>query len=148
MQISARTGSSSEESRARILTAAKAIYEQNGTRGTTTREVAERAGVNEATLFRHFGNKQALLAAMREGACPVAVFESVLASLTGDLPSSDGMFMRLGPVITPSGHADTYRYKSSSRSRLRSCCPSNGPAPVSGERRCVPSACVSLHRRW
>jgi len=85
MQTSARPGSSSEETRARIIAAAQRIYEQNGTRGTTTREVAERAGVNEATLFRHFGNKQALLHAMREGACPLVVFESVLASLTGDL---------------------------------------------------------------
>jgi AcrR family transcriptional regulator len=87
MQASARSGSSAEETRARIIAAAKAIYEQNGTRGTTTREVAERAGVNEATLFRHFGNKHALLIAMREGACSLAVFESVLASLTGELRS-------------------------------------------------------------
>jgi AcrR family transcriptional regulator len=87
MQTSARPGSSSEDTRARIIAAAKAIYEQNGTRGTTTREVAERAGVNEATLFRHFGNKHALLQAMRETACPLAVFESVLASLGGDLRS-------------------------------------------------------------
>ena len=85
MQTTARPGSSAEETRGRILAAAKAIYEQNGTRGTTTREVAERAGVNEATLFRHFGNKHALLQAMRETACPLAVFESVLASLGDDL---------------------------------------------------------------
>jgi AcrR family transcriptional regulator len=85
MQTSTRPGSSSEETRARIIAAAKLIYEQNGTRGTTTREVAERAGVNEATVFRHFGNKQALLAAMREGACALAIFESVLASRSGDL---------------------------------------------------------------
>src|SRR5664279_3183512 len=88
MQTTARPGSSAEETRARILAAAKAIYEQNGTRGTTTREVAERAGVNEATVFRHFGNKHALLVAMRESACPVAVFESVLASLGDDLTSN------------------------------------------------------------
>jgi AcrR family transcriptional regulator len=86
MQTTARPGSSAEDTRARIIAAAKAIYEQNGTRGTTTREVAERAGVNEATLFRHFGNKHALLQAMRESACPLAVFESVLASLSGELP--------------------------------------------------------------
>ena len=58
-----------EETRARILAAAREIFERNGTRGTTTREVAERAGVNEATLFRHFGSKRALLDAMREQAC-------------------------------------------------------------------------------
>jgi AcrR family transcriptional regulator len=84
MHTSARPGSSSEETRSRILAAARAIYEQNGTRGTTTREVAERAGVNEATLFRHFGSKNALLQAMREGACSVHLFESQLALLTGD----------------------------------------------------------------
>jgi AcrR family transcriptional regulator len=88
MQTTARPGSPADETRARILAAARAIYEQNGTRGTTTREVAERAGVNEATLFRHFGNKHALLQAMRESACPLAVFESVLASLSGDLASN------------------------------------------------------------
>jgi AcrR family transcriptional regulator len=85
MQTTARHGSPAEDTRTRILAAAKAIYEKNGTRGTTTREVAERAGVNEATVFRHFGNKHALLVAMRENACPLAVFESVLASLGGDL---------------------------------------------------------------
>lgn len=85
MQTTARLGSSSEETRARILAAAKEVYELNGTRGTTTRLVAERAGVNEATLFRHFGSKQALLSAMREGACSVPFIEAVLASLSGDL---------------------------------------------------------------
>jgi len=81
----ARPGSPAEDTRTRILLAAKELYEQNGTRGTTTREVAERAGVNEATLFRHFGNKHALLIAMREQSCGLAYFESVMASLTGDL---------------------------------------------------------------
>jgi AcrR family transcriptional regulator len=80
-----RPGSSAEETRARILAAAKEVYEQNGTRGTTTRVVAERAGVNEATLFRHFGSKHALLEAMRESACPATFVESVLAALSGDL---------------------------------------------------------------
>ena len=85
MQTVARHGSSVEDTRSRILTATKDVYEINGTRGTTTRLVAERAGVNEATIFRHFGNKQALLVAMREYSCGVAVFESVMASLSGEL---------------------------------------------------------------
>jgi AcrR family transcriptional regulator len=72
-----------EDTRARILAAAREIFEVNGTRGTTTREVAQRAGVNEATLFRHFGSKAALLAAMREDACGLDVFRSVIAGLSG-----------------------------------------------------------------
>jgi AcrR family transcriptional regulator len=73
-----------EETRSKILVAARELFERNGTRGTTTREVAERAGVNEATLFRHFGSKRALLDAMREQACGVEEFRSVLAGLPGD----------------------------------------------------------------
>ena len=55
-----------EETRQRIFAAARALYASKGSRGTTTREVAERAGVNEATLFRHFGTKGQLLSAMLE----------------------------------------------------------------------------------
>ncbi|HEX3465759.1 MAG TPA: helix-turn-helix domain-containing protein [Candidatus Elarobacter sp.] len=78
-----------EETRAKILTAARELFECNGTRGTTTREVADRAGVNEATLFRHFGSKRALLDAMREQACGVEEFRSILASLPGEDLATD-----------------------------------------------------------
>jgi AcrR family transcriptional regulator len=53
-----------EETRLRILAAARELYARHGSRGTTTREVADLADVNEATVFRHFGTKQHLLAAM------------------------------------------------------------------------------------
>lgn len=72
-----------EETRARILAATREIFERNGTRGTTTREVAERAGVNEATLFRHFGSKAALIGAMREDSCGVEAFRNLLTGLDG-----------------------------------------------------------------
>ena len=72
-----------EETRGKILAAARELFERNGTRGTTTREVAELAGVNEATLFRHFGSKRALLDAMREQACGVEHLRSILARLPG-----------------------------------------------------------------
>ncbi len=78
-----------EDTRARILSAARDLFERNGTRGTTTREVAERAGVNEATLFRHFGSKRALLDAMRERACGLEEFRAVLATLDGSDLSAD-----------------------------------------------------------
>jgi TetR/AcrR family transcriptional repressor of mexJK operon len=78
-----------EETRARILAAAREIFEVHGTRGTTTREVAIRAGVNEATLFRHFGSKAALIAAMREDACGLEVFRSVISGLTGEDIAAD-----------------------------------------------------------
>ncbi|MGB8265269.1 MAG: TetR/AcrR family transcriptional regulator [Candidatus Velthaea sp.] len=88
MQTIPRPGSHAEETRRRILAAAKQIYEEKGTRGTTTREVAERAGVNEATLFRHFGNKIALLTAMRNHSCGLEDFHTFMDSLQDD-PRAD-----------------------------------------------------------
>jgi AcrR family transcriptional regulator len=78
-----------EETRARILAATREIFERNGTRGTTTREVAERAGVNEATLFRHFGSKAALIGAMREDSCGVEAFRNLLSGFDGHDLASD-----------------------------------------------------------
>ncbi len=47
--------------RARILAAAAAVFAENGYAATTTRAIAQRASVNEVTLFRHFGAKADLL---------------------------------------------------------------------------------------
>ncbi len=44
-----------------VLAAAVRLYAEHGFRGTTTRRIAEEAGVNEVTLFRQFGSKTALL---------------------------------------------------------------------------------------
>jgi AcrR family transcriptional regulator len=49
------------ELRERILEAAALVYAETGFRGATTRRIAERAGVNEITLFRHFGSKTTLI---------------------------------------------------------------------------------------
>jgi AcrR family transcriptional regulator len=50
------------ENRCRILDAAARVYALLGFRGATTRRIAEEAGVNEVTLFRTFGSKEALIA--------------------------------------------------------------------------------------
>ena len=44
-----------------ILTAAAGVFAQHGFRGSTTRRIADAAGVNEITLFRQFGSKEALI---------------------------------------------------------------------------------------
>jgi len=56
-----------EDHRHRILHAAARVYALHGRGGATTRRIAEEAGVNEVTIFRQFGSKDALLdSAMRE----------------------------------------------------------------------------------
>jgi AcrR family transcriptional regulator len=49
------------DTRDRILKAALRLFAQKGYDGTTTRELAEAAGVAEGTLFRYFSNKKAIL---------------------------------------------------------------------------------------
>jgi AcrR family transcriptional regulator len=49
------------DTRRNILEAALEVYSQLGFRGATTRRIADAAGVNEVTVFRHFGSKDALL---------------------------------------------------------------------------------------
>jgi AcrR family transcriptional regulator len=52
--------------RDKLLDCAARLYAEAGFRGATTRRIAQEAGVNEITLFRHFGSKSALLQAAIE----------------------------------------------------------------------------------
>jgi AcrR family transcriptional regulator len=56
---------SSEERRAAIVKAVRRTFADKGFHGTTTRELAEAAGVSEALLFKHFPTKEALFSAMQ-----------------------------------------------------------------------------------
>ena len=53
--------SSENQTRTRILQAAQRLFAAKGFEGTTTRDLAQTAGVAEGTLFRHFANKKAIL---------------------------------------------------------------------------------------
>jgi AcrR family transcriptional regulator len=52
------------DTEARILQAALKLFAQKGYSGTTTRDLAQAAGVAEGTLFRHFETKKAILVAV------------------------------------------------------------------------------------
>nr|ACO70869.1 transcriptional regulator TetR family [uncultured Verrucomicrobiota bacterium] len=57
---------SSSTTRQRLLDAAFSVCAQRGLHAATTREIADAAKVNEVTLFRHFGSKEKLIAALFE----------------------------------------------------------------------------------
>src|SRR4028119_2506780 len=61
MRILNRPPQSETETRNRILQAAQHLFACRGYDGTTTRDLAQAAGVAEGTLFRHFENKKAIL---------------------------------------------------------------------------------------
>lgn len=49
------------ERRIELLRAAARVYAKHGYRGSTTRRIADEARVNEVTIFRQFGSKDALI---------------------------------------------------------------------------------------
>jgi len=61
MQVFNRPPQSEDQTRTRILNAAQRLFASLGYDGTTTRDLAQAAGVAEGTLFRHFANKKAIL---------------------------------------------------------------------------------------
>src|SRR5271155_4309464 len=56
----AMTRLDSDERRKAIVTAAVPLFARKGFAGTTTKELAEAAGISEALLFRHFPSKKQL----------------------------------------------------------------------------------------
>jgi AcrR family transcriptional regulator len=60
---------SGEERREAIIKAVRRVFAEKGFDGTTTRELAEEAGVSEALLFKHFPHKEALFSAMLQSCC-------------------------------------------------------------------------------
>jgi AcrR family transcriptional regulator len=65
-----------------ILAATAGVFAQHGFRGATTRRIADAAGVNEITIFRQFGSKEAL---MREAMQHLA--QSAALATLPDIPS-------------------------------------------------------------
>ncbi len=53
-----------DERRLQILRLAVSLFSQRGFRGTTTKEIAQAAGVSEAMVFRHFATKEELYKAI------------------------------------------------------------------------------------
>lgn len=60
---------SSEQRRAAIIKAVRRVFADKGFHGTTTRELAQAAGVSEALLFKHFPHKEALFSAIKDSCC-------------------------------------------------------------------------------
>ena len=89
-----------ENTKERILLAAREIFMRQGYAGATTRQIAAEAGVNEVTLFRHFGNKENIFkAAVEQGADLDQLFARMDSLLSGDFAADmqiiGKIFMRI-----------------------------------------------------
>ena len=103
---------SAQRRRDQIIDVAIRLFSEKGFRGTTTKEIALAAGVNEAIIFRHFSTKRALYSAILDRKASHsqaveaavdeamarkddrAVFETIAAHIL-DQHDEDDAFMRL-----------------------------------------------------
>lgn len=115
--------------RAQLLEVAKRLFAASGFDGATTKEIAARAGVTEALIFRHFPSKDALYEAVieegvaksRRRAWRESLFQSMeanddeaffrhLISFIIEIHRSDPTFQRLLVQATLGGHHTALRY--------------------------------------
>lgn len=92
-----------------MLRAAARVYAQHGYRGSTTRRIADEAGVNEITIFRQFGTKDALI-------------HEAIATCGGDEHAPSLPAIPVDPVAELTGWAMKLRaHINNSRMLLRRC---------------------------
>lgn len=111
----------SDERKEAIIRAATPIFAEKGFKGTTTREIAEAAGVSEALLYRHFPSKEAMYSEIRLSCC--AQDETIIDYL-GRMPASTtslvvAIYFMISGIIT-GRNADLTDHKTLKRLMLHS----------------------------
>jgi AcrR family transcriptional regulator len=91
MQSKARPLLRRISARQRLMAAAKRVFARDGLDGATTRAIAREAGVNEVTLFRHFGTKEHLIEAVVGRAFGAPAKPGAPATRTGPQSASPGL---------------------------------------------------------
>src|SRR6266545_1591940 len=78
-----------EDRREQIIEVAVRLFSQRGFRGTTTKEIAAAAGVNEAIIFRHFSTKSELYAAIIDRKANSAAVKALRSALAEAIEQSE-----------------------------------------------------------
>jgi AcrR family transcriptional regulator len=78
-----------EDRRQQILEVAIRLFSQKGFRGTTTKEIALAAGVNEAIIFRHFATKHDLYSAILDQKVHSAEIQALEAAVERAMAEKD-----------------------------------------------------------
>lgn len=89
------TDGRTEDTKQRMIEAGLRLFGQEGYTRASTRAIAEQAGVNEVTLFRHFGTKKGLLMACLRTGNQAGFAQTFRDHLTGDYASDIRLMARL-----------------------------------------------------
>ncbi|WP_225727903.1 MULTISPECIES: TetR/AcrR family transcriptional regulator [unclassified Nocardia] len=101
----------SAATRAALLTAAQGLFAERGFERATVRDIAARAGVNQALLFRYFGSKEELFRAaitekgrrvLEEGAAGGLLARLLARALEPDGTAAQGYWLQA--ALRSSGH--------------------------------------------
>ena len=103
--------------RRQIAEVAMRLFSERGFRGTTTKEIAQAAGVSEAIIFRHFATKEELYTAIIDykgcgGAAPSpagrpeppAVIDEIRGCVAGAVEASDDLAVFRGVALEMLDH--------------------------------------------
>lgn len=97
---------SHEDRHKQILDTAIDVFSNRGFRGTTTKQIAEAAGVSEATIFLHFPSKEALYQAILEEV--IQSQEPVAGILTSETDAPlDEVLLQLATALTRKHRKDS-----------------------------------------
>lgn len=98
---------SAEDRRQQIIQVALELFARQGYKGTTTRQIAERARVNEALIFRHFPHKEDLYWAVIDHKCRTASLRKHVEETLRLNPSDRDAFAAIADDFLRRNSADT-----------------------------------------
>ncbi len=78
-----------DERRHQICQIAMRVFSERGFSGTTTKEIANAAGISEATVFKHFSNKDELYTAILDNKACDHGFEDPFAEIADKIKAKD-----------------------------------------------------------
>jgi AcrR family transcriptional regulator len=102
---------SAPDRRKELLTAALDLFAKQGFRGTTTKEIARRAGISEALLFRHFPSKEVLYWSVLQEQCEVRRGRASLDALLQSESSDADLFAAIAEDLLTRNFADSRLYR-------------------------------------
>ncbi len=98
-----------DERRMQIIEIAMSLFSKHGFSGTTTKRIAESAGVSEAMVFKHFANKEELYADMLDYKARSHGLEDPFSEIADQLADKDDFGVFYGIAINALRHHDEDR---------------------------------------